>query len=332
MARLLGTVLLSLLAARSPVADASGSLQVRDSTSAPKCPPGPGKDSHKVVNDTGSETWPYQTYQSAAYQPPVLQITRNCRPLAPGLLLFSPEPASPERGSPDLAPLIMTDDGQLVWNGPAANATNFRVASYKKNSILTYWNGVSTEGVNIGHGYGNVTFLDTSYNTILVVCPKLGLVTPDNVKYQCEADIHESFVTDQDTLIVSAYNVTQADLTSVGGPKDGWIFDSLFFELDTSGNILFKWSPIEHVPVSQTKFPIQSTGKNQSVPFDYFHINSIVNVGTDHYLVNSRHCWTTYLVHKNGSIVWTLEGQTGGDFGTLPANGQFVSRLPRDWV
>ena len=253
-----------------------------------------------------------------------MEIKANGRPLAPGLLFIDPTNFTPVNATKDMAPLIMTEAGQLVWNGPTLDATNFRVAEYKGKSILTFWSGLSTAGANVGHGYGNVTSLDATYTPILTVCPKLGLVTPNNINYPCEADFHESYVTDRNTLLVTAYNATPADLREVGGPEAGWIFDSLFFEIEPqSGAILFRWSSLEHVPVSATKLPLAQAGKNQSVPFDYFHINSVVNIGED-FLVNSRHAWTTYLVSSKGDIIWTLEGMTGGDFGPLPSDGCFV--------
>ena len=39
-------------------------------------------------------------------------------------------------------PTILTDKGQLVWNGPNINATNFRTATYRGKPVLTYWNGI----------------------------------------------------------------------------------------------------------------------------------------------------------------------------------------------
>ena len=288
------------------------------------CPLKPGRENHQVAN-VSKPSWPYQIYKSSSFNPPELQITTNGKPLAPGLLLFTPSNISPIRAAKDVAPLIMTDAGELVWSGPTVNSTNLRVTSYKGKAILTYWSGLSTAGANIGHGYGNVTFLDSSYNTILTVCPQLGLVTPDNIKYPCEADLHESFVTDRNTILISAYNATRADLSSLGGPRDGWVFDCLFFEIDPEdGSALFKWSSLEHVSVSSSKQPVLDTGIDQSAPFDYFHINSVVNVGGA-FLVNARHTWSTYLVSSTGDVVWTLEGETGGDFGPLPAAGHFVS-------
>ena len=269
-------------------------------------------------------TWPYQKFKSSPFTPPQLKITTNGKALAPGVLFITPSEVTPKVATSDVAPLIMTNAGQLVFNGPTVNATNFRHAVYKGKDILTYWSGLSTAGANIGHGYGNITYLDTSYNEILTVCPKLGLVTPGNIEYPCEADLHESFATDRDTLIISAYNATQADLTSVGGPKDGWVFDGLFFEIEPdTGEILFRWSALEHVPVSVSQLPLAGAGLSQGVPWDWFHINSVVNIGTE-YLVNARHTWDILLVSAHGDVIWQLQGNTGGDFGPLPENGHFV--------
>ena len=297
-----------------------------ESSGNSSCRLGPGKEHHQVVNGSG-EIWPYQMYKSVPFNPPELKITTNGQPLAPGLLFITPSDDSAVNATERAGPLIMTDAGQLVWNGPTLDANNFRVASFEGSTILTYWGGSTTSAANIGHGYGNVTFLDATYKEILVVCPKFGLLTPDNTSYPCEADLHESFVTDRNTLLVTAYNVTTTDLSSIGGPVKGWVYDCLFFELDPrNGDVLFRWSALEHVSVSDTKLSLAGHGGlNQSIPFDFFHINSVVNIG-DQFLVNSRHFWTTYLTTAEGDIIWTLQGDTGGDFGVLPEDGHFVSK------
>ena len=290
------------------------------------CHPGPGIEHHQVVNGSG-EIWPYQSYMSSPFNPPELEISTDGRPLATGLIFISPSDGTQAAATKDTAPIIMTETGQLVWHGPTVNANNFRAATYEGNPILTFWTGSSAPGANVGHGYGNITFLDSTYTEILTVCPQLGLLTPDNVTYACQADFHETFVTDRNTLLVTAYNVTKTDLSSIGGPAVGWVFDCLFFELDPrTGDILFRWSALEHVPIAETKLNFAGRGGfNQSIPFDWFHINSVVNIGKN-FLVNSRHLWTTYLVTAGGDIEWTLQGDTGGDFGVLPPNGHFVSK------
>ena len=299
----------------------SSSSGVNDS-----CHVGSGNEHHQVVEDPG-EVWPYQVYKSSSFNPPELDITSDGRPLAPGLLFITPSDGSRVNATKDTAPMIVTATGQLVWHGPTVTANNLRVASYQGKSILTYWSGSSAPGANVGHGYGHVTFLDSTYSEILNVCPQLGLVTPEDVTYPCQADFHESFITDRDTLLVTAYNATEADLSLIGGPSNGWVFDCLFFELDPkNGDILFRWSALEHIPVNETKSGLAGRGGfNQSVPFDWFHINSVVNIGNQ-FLVNSRHLWTTYLITAKGDIEWTLQGDTGGDFGALPPNGHFVRK------
>ncbi len=302
------------------------------SEGASSCSLGPGKEHHQVVNGSG-DFWPYQVYKSSPFNPPEFEITKNGELLSPGLLLITPSDAAAVNATKDTGPIIMTDTGQLVWNGPAVNSFNLRAVPYKGKPILTYGSGYSTVVPNIGHGYSSVTFLDETYKEILYVCPHFGLVTPGNVVYACEGDVHESFVTDRNTLLVTAYNATQTDLSAIGGPSDGWVFDSLVYELDPKTmDVLFRWSSLEHFPVTGTKLPlIGKTGLSQSQPFDYFHINSVAKVG-DKYLINSRNFWTVHLITAKGETEWTLEGETGGDFGPLPANGHFVSifiiRLP----
>ena len=61
----------------------------------------------------------------------------------------------------------------------------------------------------------------------------------------------------------------------------------------------------------------------QVAPWDWFHVNSIQAVGAN-YLVNSRHHWATYLVSgADGSVIWSIAGETGGSFGALPSEGTF---------
>jgi hypothetical protein len=125
----------------------------------------------------------------------------------------------------------MTNDGTLVWSAATANYTNLRIQEADGKPALTYWNGSgSPNPASQGKGYGAVYILDTSYNVKHIVCPHINLKTIGDVDYPCQADVHESYMTERNTLLVTAYNITQTDLTSVGGTVDGWIFDSLFLE------------------------------------------------------------------------------------------------------
>ncbi|KAJ5734197.1 hypothetical protein N7493_002983 [Penicillium malachiteum] len=199
----------------------------------------------------------------------------------------------------------MTDDGDLVWSGPVnPDASNFRIS---------YWGGqgsaVSHSG-SASHGYGRVVVYNSSYDEILTVCPNFNLTLPPGTSAACQADVHESFITPDNTIIVTAYNTTKADLRELGGPEDGW-------------------SPFANVPLSDTRLALEGAGNSTSDPFDFFHTNS-VQPFEGNYPINSRSFWKTYLVDRNGNIIWTIDGKTGGDFGTLSEGGQFLRYFAND--
>jgi hypothetical protein len=130
--------------------------------------------------------------------------------------------------------MIMTDEGELVWYvETAAPQTNLFAQQLDGKPVLTRWHG---KGSKNGHGYGSVIILDDY------------------------ADLHESFITDLGTILVTAVNTTQADLTSVGGLVDGWILDNWIFEIDIKTNeIVFSWSALEAgIPLNLSKVSIAS--------------------------------------------------------------------------
>ncbi|MCJ1390086.1 hypothetical protein MMC18_002944 [Xylographa bjoerkii] len=172
----------------------------------------------------------------------------------------------------------MSDDGQLVWHGPVQSfptaALGFQAQKLGDKEVLTYWNGIS-DNVSQQRGYGAISILDNTYTEIHRVSLAHGLfVTTDNTTYDSYLDVHENFITDRGTIIVVATNVTRADLSSVGGPKDGWILDCLLYEIDIKTNeVKFSWSAYDHIkeiPFIQSLYPLHGTGFNQSVPWNYF--------------------------------------------------------------
>ncbi|KAK4978931.1 hypothetical protein LTR42_001431 [Elasticomyces elasticus] len=254
----------------------------------------------------------YGPTKSSSPRPSTLQSGRfdaTGEPLAPGLLFVTPTIHASD-STVEQPAQIYTNQGQLIWFGPNVTANNFKWQLFDGEPTLSYWNGVSSNGVNTGHGYGNVTLLDTNYNVKHVVCPDFNLTTPTTRHMN------------RNTLLITAYNATQTDLTAMNGTSDGWVFDCLFFEIDPRTNeILFRWSALEHVAITDSHEPLGQTG-NASVPYDWFHINSVTNMG-DHYIVNSRHTWTIYYLNSTGSIDWRFSGDTGSDFGALLEEGTF---------
>ncbi|TGO25706.1 hypothetical protein BPAE_0074g00150 [Botrytis paeoniae] len=277
--------------------------------------------------------WPAQSYFTVNFRPPTFDVTKT-GDTQPGLIFIDPalrhmKESVFKTAVSVVGPIqtaasgIFTEDGQLVWQGPYALekeytpdfgmvTSNFMAQEYMGKPVLTYWSGL---GSNNGIGYGNVTILDDTYTPITTICPKLGLFTPPSVNLTdptCFADRHEAFITPSNTVIVSAVNITTMDLSSIGGPSFGYVYDSQFYEIDiATGDIVFNWSSVASgIPITYSKLRPGvnfGTSLNSSDPFDWTRINSISSVG-DGYLINSRNCWTTWYLNSTGEIQWQIEG------------------------
>ena len=147
----------------------------------------------------------------------------------------------------------------------------------------------------------------------------MGVNTLDPVN-KGQIDVHEHQMTDRNSMVVSSYNNTQFDLTSIGGEIDTWVADSLFVEIDVeTEEVLFEWRASDHVPWEDSRWPLRGHMGTPHLPWDWFHINSVQRVGED-YLISSRHHWAIFLISgKDGSVIWKLDGDDGGSFGSIPS-------------
>ncbi|KAJ5719552.1 hypothetical protein N7493_007130 [Penicillium malachiteum] len=253
--------------------------------------------------------WPLQEYKSSSIKTPFFN----------SLGTSSFPPADILRGNG--YPTIYSDDGQLVWQGAEGNYSALQPQMLDGEPVIAFWEGVVGEGF----GFGHISILNGSYDEIHRVtldCKEQDFVTVfDPTTFSSCIDIHESQFTDNGTILVTAINVTQADLSSVGGPKNGWIQDGLIYEIDIKTNeILFRWSAYEHraeVPMSYDIAPLGAdgagSGKNKIDPYGYPHFNSIAKYG-DSYLISSRYMCSVFFLAPDGSVTWHLHGRYGGDF------------------
>lgn len=191
--------------------------------------------------------WPLQTYKSSSIQTPFMNVTKMGQ-TEPGYLFFTPEDRVRDIGHP----AIYSDDGQLVWQGASGNYSALQPQMLDGEPVIAYWTGYAGKGF----GFGHIGILNSSYDEIHRVtlsCKEHNFVTVfDPMEFDSCIDIHESQFTDNGTILVTAVNITQADLSSVGGPKDGWIQDGIIYEIDIKTNeIVFRWSAHEHL----LKFP-----------------------------------------------------------------------------
>ena len=209
----------------------------------------------------------------------------------------------PLRGPGDPGLMILNRDGGIVWYSPntgfpasdGEGRMDFNVQSYRGRAVLTWWQGKIIKG----YGEGQAVIADGSYNTIATVKAGNGL----------QVDLHEFVITPQDTALVTAYRQVSTDLSALGGPSHGVALSGVVQEIDiASGRVLFEWSSIEHVPVTDTYIPF--AGGTKAAPFDYLHINSIAIAPDGDLIISARNTSTVYKVSRpSGNVVWRLGGK-----------------------
>lgn len=136
-----------------------------------------------------------------------------------------------------------------------------------------------------------------------------------------EGDLHEFKITRDNTALLTVYATTKADLSSLGKFSEGWLLDSLFQEVDiATGKLLFEWRASEHFNVTDTYMTNPFGGYIKSIPFDFFHINSVDKDSQGNYLISSRHTHTVTCISPKGDLLWVLGGRrnqftdlSGGD-------------------
>lgn len=255
-----------------------------------------------------SAVWPFQTFHTTSFEPPNLKVTKNGT-TSEGYLFFDQS----WQGAHQFAPFIMSDDNELIWEGRNHSVTSgLRPQMLDGEPVLTYWNGSGLSDP-WGWGYGSVVVMDQSYekiHTVQINDTSFKSIRNTRNRYGW-IDMHEDKITDRGTMLVTAVNVTRFDLTSVGGPRNGWVADSLFYEIDIKTNeVVFRWSALDHVdqiPLKDSLLPLDTWGNNQTYPWGYFHINSIDPLDNGAYLVSSRFYCSVWQINKDGSVEWTLD-------------------------
>jgi hypothetical protein len=217
----------------------------------------------------------------------------------------SPGPApgdvfvTPTHGLGQSGPMIIDGHGGLVWFQPAPTgevATDLKVQSYRGQPVLTWWQGVIAKP---GVGFGTDEIYSSSYQPIASVAAGNGYKT----------DLHDMQITPHGSAFITAYSLVDADLSSVGGSRQGILLDSVLQQIDIgTGLVMFEWHADGHVPLWGSYTAPGSAGQ----PWDYFHINSVSldPWGDGNFIVSSRNTWAAYEIsHHTGQILWKIGGK-----------------------
>ncbi|KAI1827602.1 Arylsulfotransferase-domain-containing protein [Xylaria intraflava] len=198
-------------------------------------------------------------------------------------------------------PTIFDARGELIWADNSYGIVfDFQTQMYRGKPYLTFW--ASPGGSTHGYGRGTYYMLDSSYQVFKKFEPSgEGL----------RGDLHEFHITERGTALVTIYNPVPADLTSIGGPEEGWALDCMVQEIDIeTGDLMFQWSAFENVPLSDTirTFAGEDDGTTPQTAFDFFHVNSIDVDAEGNYIISGRHTSTILCIAPKGHTVWTLGG------------------------
>ncbi|HLB18999.1 MAG TPA: arylsulfotransferase family protein [Gaiellaceae bacterium] len=238
---------------------------------------------------------PSRTYHSRPdLKPPLVRILTAAHETAPGYVFIAPKLVVAQAG-----PLIMDNRGEAVWFKPlnTRGVTDFRVQHYRGKPVLTWWRGhVSNAGV----GDGWYVIYDTSYRPVAEVRPGNGLV----------GDVHEFLITKKNTALFTVYHRRPVDLSSVGGPKEGSIWEGIVQEVDiATRRVLFEWHSYPQVALGES-YALPPKAGPKSAPYDYFHINSIDVEPNGNLLVSARNTHAVYEIdYKTKKVVWRLGGK-----------------------
>ncbi|KAI0538421.1 Arylsulfotransferase-domain-containing protein [Xylaria digitata] len=250
--------------------------------------------------------YPTTSFKSSDLTPPLLNFPRwDEQKCSDGYYVIA------QKGKlvSDPGPTIFDSRGELVWADDSYGVVfNLQIQSYKGENYLTFWS--SPDGSSHGYGRGTYYMLDSSYQLFRHFEPAgEGL----------RGDLHEFKITEHGTALMTIYNPVPADLTSIGGPEQGWAVDCLFQEIDiATGELIFEWSAIEHVSISDAVryFAGEDDGTTPETAFDFFHINSVDVDAEGNYIVSGRHTSTILCISPQGKILWTLGGNAN-DFRDL---------------
>ncbi|KAJ6592392.1 ASST-domain-containing protein [Mycena capillaripes] len=199
---------------------------------------------------------------------------------------------------------IYDSNGELVWADPNLDCAGLNYQTYDGQQYLTMWIGSGNGAAGLQTGSGTAIMLNSKYEIV----KNVSAINPGLT------DLHEFHIVQPEnrTALVTAYNPIQHDLTSVGGSANGWYLNSIIQEIDiASGRVLFNWTSIDHIALSESYNNISLTGEgtNSSFAWDAVHINSIDKDRDGNYLISARNCQTIYKLDKSGAIIWRLGGK-----------------------
>ena len=291
-----------------------GSAQTRTVTA-----PQPATTTSQAATATTSSEELQSFITRSDLSPPAVRINRlSTVDSSPEYILLSVNNVVP--GGPVQQGLMMIDRaGRLVWflpvsGGETEKPFDLNVQSDRGTPVLTWWQGhlVSSHGAGVGIA------LDDRYRVKQDVKAGNGL----------QIDLHELNLTSRGTALITAYELVQANLRSIGGPAKGPVYAAHAQEIDlTSGKVLLDWFSLDHIAIGETYEPVPKAGQS----LDYIHMNSVAETTDGNLLISGRNTSALYKVDRStGKLLWRLGGKRS-DFQVQSAARFHYQHHARQW-
>lgn len=126
-----------------------------------------------------------------------------------------------------------------------------------------------------------------------------------------DADPHDYRLLDNGNMLQLSYRVREADLSDVGGPADGLVYDTVVAERTPDGETVWLWDGAEHMDLADVAEPVAQEEYPRQPPAiaDYSHPNSIDVFDDGDVLLSVRHYDCIYRIDRpSGDVVWTMGG------------------------
>jgi hypothetical protein len=265
-----------------------------------------------VSPDPPKGVWAFHSRPELSPAAVEVTATQAHRDTAPGYVFVALKEGTGKHG-----PMIIDEQGQLVWYGKYRSARDFKMQYYQGKPVLTWWEGK----VVAGHGVGEYVIFDRSYCEIAWVRAGNGY----------RGDLHEFLIIPEDTALLTAYASARTDLSPIGGLEDGTVWDGIAQEVEIeTGKVLFEWYSLDHVGIDESYVEVPDDPNHL---YDYFHINSIDVEPDGNLLLCARNTCSVYKVERtSGEVLWRLGGKKSDfEMSTSPRSAfQHDARRQRD--
>ena len=196
-------------------------------------------------------------------------------------------------GSKKRGNAIFDSEGKPIWFKPM-RSTDFRTQTWRGRPVLT-WFQSPTRGSGVKRP--SYVIANRAYKVIKRITPGNGY----------SADSHEFRLTPRNTAYITSFRSERRNLGRHGPGKTNKVADSIAQEIDLeTGRVIWEWHSLDRVPVSRTYAKKVKPGN----PFDYFHINSVIDTPDGNVLVSGRSTHAIYKIsRRTGRVMWSLGGK-----------------------